>query len=163
MSPVSESRWSVVQPLHFVCVSDSRPSLSTTQPSWSPTQIRQRGRPPASCCHSFSGVLEIIIIRGFFSFQRKTRRPGNKRKQVVWFHYHLSTGRGGGGGWSVQIWCSLNPHAADRLTLSVPGRHNNSGWIWYMQHNIQSLARTPCPFNIHVGRVGAENKSRWSF
>lgn len=88
MSPVSESGWSLVQPLHFVCVPDSRPSLSTAELISNADQTGG-GRPPASCCHSFSGVFgdnNNQFVSG------KTRRPGNKRKAVVRFHYHLSRG-----------------------------------------------------------------------
>lgn len=56
----------------------------------------------------------------------------------------------------MQIRCSLNPHAADPPTPSVPGRHNNSGTdlIHETQYPVFGSHAMHDPFNIHVSRVG---------
>lgn len=149
-SPVIEPRWSVVQPLHFV--SDSRASLSITQPSWFPTQIRQRGCPPASCCHSFSRPFRDDNNNRFVSEKQDVQET---KKQVVWFYCYLSMGRWWGS--SVQIWCSSNPQTLDPMTFSVLGSHNNnnSSSMDSIHETISSHSLTHqawTPFNIHVSR-----------
>lgn len=145
MSPVSEHRQSATQPAHFVCVSDSRSSLSTTQPSWFQAQIRQRGCPRASCCHSFSSLSQENIQ----DTKKKKKTTTKKQNKDAWIPYYLCMG--GWRGSSVQM--SLKPTLCRPSAL--PWRHNNSGvdLIHATQSSVVAWHAMHDPFNRHVSRV----------